>query len=169
MANSTTSSVLPPVKVYGFQHGNSPSSEALHYQNNMNNKQIQLNKQHSGGSSNIIVPQPTNSGAMVTSPTGHDNLVKGATNMLNAHAQAQYDHVGFPDKKGGTIKNVPNLKKFGCLSGGLKTIKKRKPKRRKSRKPKKTKSRKPKRSKSRKTKRTKSRKSKKNKSRKKKK
>ena len=136
MVKTITSKVLPPVKVYGFEHSNSPSSEAYTYQMSMNDKQNNLNKvhDHKGGSSKIIVPKPANSGSMQTSPQAHDNLLKGATNLLNANEQAKYDNVGFPKKTGGSIAKMLKPISVSCLSGGKTKRKKRKNKRKTKRK-----------------------------------
>ena len=96
-AKLQTSSILPSVKTYGYFNGSqSPGQSAINLQLHENNLQNELNQKHSGGgkSMRVIVPQSSTYGMKQVGPNnGNSNSVKGASTLLQNHANAEFDNM----------------------------------------------------------------------------
>ena len=134
-----TSSVLPPVKTYGFFNGSQTAGQsAINLQKHENNQQNDLNQKHSGGgkSMRVIVPQASTNGmTQVTPNNGNANSVKGASTLLQNHANAEFDNqVGKNPTQTGGKKRKSKKKRTGKRKSNKRKSKKRKSKKRKSKK-----------------------------------
>ena len=131
-----SSSVLPGVKTFGYFNGSqSPGQSALNLQKHENNQQNDLNKKHSGGgkSMRVIVPQASTNGmSQVTPNNGNANSVKGASTLLQNHANAEFDNqVGKnPTQTGGKKRKYKKKRSGKKRSGKRRTGKKRSGKKR---------------------------------------
>ena len=133
-----TSSVLPTPKVYGYFKGSqTPGQSALKLQAHENTQQNDLNNTHGGGKSmRVIVPQPSTHGMNQVSPNnGNSNTVKGASTLLQNHANAEFDNqVGKNVSQTGGKKRKSNKRKSNKRKTKKRKSKKRKSNKRKSNK-----------------------------------